>query len=374
MHPEPASESAAPAAAAAPARHVLDPASGLSAWLGQRGQPAWRARAIRRWLHGRRATSFSDMTDLPRDLRAELDADFRIWTTTVAVHKRADDGTEKLLLELSDGQRIECVLLRESGGPGGEGDRRTVCISSQVGCAMGCVFCASGIDGVVRNLTTGEILEQLLRLALLLPTDERLSHVVVMGMGEPLANLDRLLPALAEAQDPDGLGISQRRITISTVGLPQAIDRLSAANPGYHLAVSLHAADDELRTRLVPVNRAIGLADVMAAADRYWETSGRRLTFEYVLLGGVNDSPDDAVRLARLLRGRAALVNVIPYNTVAGMPWKEPTPAARERFLDLLREAGVNVQVRRRTGARIDAACGQLRRLAARETPAPASG
>lgn len=356
-----AAESASNAQSTGPAagpRHVLDPGSGLADWLATRGQPRWRAGAIHRWLHGRRAASFADMTDLPRDLRADLEAEFRIWTTSISVHQRADDGTEKLLLQLADGQRIECVLLRD-------GDRRTVCISSQVGCAMGCVFCASGIDGVVRNLTTGEIAEQLLRLAALLPAGERLSHIVVMGMGEPLANLDRLLPALAEAQDPEGLGISQRRITISTVGLPPAIDRLAAANPGYHLAVSLHAADDELRTRLVPVNKAIGLADVMAAADRYWETSGRRLTFEYVLLGDVNDSPDQAAALARLLGRRAALVNVIPYNAVAGMCWKEPTPAARERFLDVLREAGINVQVRRRKGESIAAACGQLRRSAA---------
>jgi 23S rRNA (adenine2503-C2)-methyltransferase len=340
-------------------RHVLDPAGGLGEWLAAQGQPGWRGRVIWRWLHGRRAGSFADMTDLPRGLRAALEAEYRIWTTTIALHRRADDGTEKLLLELADGQRIECVLLRD-------GERRTVCISSQVGCAMGCVFCASGIDGVVRNLTTGEIVEQLLRLALLLPAGERLSHIVVMGMGEPLANLDRLLPALAEAQDAEGLGISQRRITVSTVGLPPAIDRLAALDPGYHLAVSLHAADDELRTRLVPVNKAIGLAEVMAAADRYWEASGRRLTFEYVLLGRENDSVEDARRLARLLGGRAALVNVIPYNAVAGMPWREPTPAARDAFLDVLRSAGVNVQVRRRKGARIDAACGQLRRIAAR--------
>ncbi len=343
--------------------HILEPATGdsagdaLAAWLTDQGQPAWRAKAIRRWLIARRASSFADMTDLPKGLRTALEGAFRIWTTSIARHHRADDGTEKLLLELHDGQRIECVLLRD-------GDRRTVCISSQVGCAMGCVFCASGIDGVVRNLTTGEIIEQLLRLQLLLPAEERLSHIVVMGMGEPLANLDRLLPALASAQDPDGLGISQRRITVSTVGLPAGIDRLADENPGYHLAVSLHAADDELRTRLVPVNKAIGLADVMAAADRYWETSGRRLTFEYVLLGGVNDSPEHAASLVRLLGGRAALVNIIPYNAVAGLPWREPTQGSRERFLDVLRDAGVNVQVRRRKGARIDAACGQLRRIA----------
>ena len=338
--------------------HLLDPGAGLEPFLASVGEPAWRARAIRRWLFARRADSFTTMTDLPRPLRDRLAERFTIWTTSIAAHKTADDGTEKLLLELADGHRIECVLLRD-------GVRRTVCISSQVGCAMGCVFCASGIDGVVRNLSTGEIVEQLLRLALLLPAEERLSHVVVMGMGEPLANLDRLLPALAVARDPDGLGISQRRITISTVGLPPAIDRLVELDAGYNLAVSLHAADDELRTRLVPVNKAIGLDAVMTAADRYWEASGRRLTFEYVLLGEVNDSQADAERLARLLGGRASLVNVIPYNPVAGMPWKEPSRQAVERFLDVLAAAGVNVQVRRRKGARIDAACGQLRRMAA---------
>jgi 23S rRNA (adenine2503-C2)-methyltransferase len=338
--------------------HILEPGDLLPAWVAEQGQPAWRVKAIRRWLFGGRAASFADMTDLSKGLRAGLEGAFRIWTTSIARHNRADDGTEKLLLELHDGQRIECVLLRD-------GERRTVCISSQVGCAMGCVFCASGIDGVVRNLTTGEIIEQLLRLQQLLPPTERLSHIVVMGMGEPLANLDRLLPALAAAQDPDGLGISQRRITISTVGLPPAIDRLAAENPGYHLAVSLHAAEDPLRTQLVPVNKSIGIAEVMAAADRYWEASGRRLTFEYVLLGGVNDSQEHARSLVRLLGGRAALVNVIPYNAVAGMPWREPSQGSRDRFLDTLREAGVNVQVRRRKGARIDAACGQLRRIAA---------
>jgi 23S rRNA (adenine2503-C2)-methyltransferase len=345
-----------PAAQGATVPHILEQDGHLGAWLERQGQPAWRARAIRRWLFERRAATFADMTDLPKGLRAGLDRDFRIWTTSIARHSKAEDGTEKLLLALHDGQRIECVLLRD-------GDRRTVCISSQVGCAMGCVFCASGLDGVIRNLTTGEILEQLLRLQQLLPATERLSHIVVMGMGEPLANLDRLLPALAVAQDPEGLGISQRRITVSTVGLPAAIDRLAAENPGYHLAVSLHAAEDQLRTRLVPVNKSIGLADVMAAADRYWEASGRRLTFEYVLLGGVNDSPEDAGRLVRLLGRRAALVNVIPYNAVAGLEWREPSKGSQERFLDVLRQAGVNVQVRRRKGARIDAACGQLRRL-----------
>jgi len=347
------------AAGPQPLPHALEPGDTLDRSLADLGQPAWRAGAVRRWLFASRAESFADMTDLPAVLRGHLAERFTIWTTTVAAHTRADDGTEKLLLELADGQRIECVLLRERRP---DGHRRTACISTQVGCAMGCVFCASGVDGVIRNLTAGEILEQLLRITRLLPADERLSHVVVMGMGEPLANLDRLLPALAVARDPEGLGISARRITISTVGLPPAIDRLAAEASIYHLAVSLHAATDELRTRLVPVNKAIGLDEVLAAADRYWEASGRRLTFEYVLLGGVNDSVADAEALVRLLGGRAPLVNVIPYNSVAGMPWREPEARDQERFLETLRAAGVNVQVRRRKGARIDAACGQLRR------------
>ena len=349
-----------------PALHILEPNAELGRWLAEEGQPAWRGRGIRRWLFERRAAAFEAMSDLPKTVRTRLSERFSIWTTSIVRHQADDDGTEKLLLALADGERIECVLLREhhEGGP-----RRTVCISSQVGCAMGCVFCASGLDGVVRNLTTGEILEQILRLSHLLPAEERVSHVVVMGMGEPLANLDRLLPALRVAQDADGFGISHRRITISTVGLPKAIDRLTAENPGFHLAVSLHAADDELRTRIVPVNRSIGLAEVMAAADRYWEASGRRLTYEYVLLGGLNDSPEHARKLIRLLGNRAALVNVIPYNTVAGLPYREPSPAARETFLELLRKAGVNVQVRRRKGSRIDAACGQLRRLAIGDIP-----
>ncbi len=357
-----------------PLLHLLDPGADLAGWLEARGQPAWRARAILRWALARRAASFAAMTDQPAALRADLAAAFTMRSATVAVHDRAADGTEKLLLSLADGHRIECVLLRggvdpAEGGAHDDGprptDRITACISSQVGCAMGCVFCASGIDGVVRNLTAGEILEQLVHLSALLPAEERISHVVVMGMGEPLANLDRLLPALDRVQDRDGFGISPRRITISTVGLPPAIDRLADERPVYHLAVSLHAADDQTRTRLVPVNRAIGLDAVMAAADRYWAASGRRLTFEYVLLGGVNDSADDARGLTALLGGRAALVNVIPYNPVAGMPWQEPSTVARERFLGILRDAGVNVQVRRRKGHRINAACGQLRRAAA---------
>jgi 23S rRNA (adenine2503-C2)-methyltransferase len=290
-----------------------------------------------------------------------LAAEFHLWTTGVVRHQQAADGTEKLLLELADGRRIECVQLRD-------GPRRPICISSQVGCAMGCVFCASGLDGMERNLTPGEIVEQMLRLQRLLPAGERVSHIVVMGMGEPLANLDRVLAALGEASRKDGLGISARRITISTVGLPEAMDRLTAQQPRYHLAVSLHAPNDALRDQLVPVNRKIGLARVLAAADRYFEASGRRLTFEYVLLGDLNDRPEHARQLAGLLRGRPMLLNVIPYNPVAGLPFRTPTAEAQRQFREILEQAGLAIQFRRRKGDEISAACGQLRRVA--EKPA----
>jgi 23S rRNA (adenine2503-C2)-methyltransferase len=340
--------------------HLLDPSNReLSDWLSRRDLPSYRASQVRQWLLKRRAAAFDEMTDLPQQLRSELAHDFAIWTTNVAGHHQADDGTEKLLLGLADGGQIECVLLRDAA-------RRTICISTQVGCAMGCVFCASGLEGVDRNLTAGEIVEQMLRLQRLLPDDERLSHIVVMGMGEPLANLDRLLAALDLASSEKGLGISARRITISTVGLPPAIDRLARMECRYHLAVSLHAPNDELRNRLVPVNRKIGLDAVFAASDRYFEASGRRLTFEYVLLADINDRPQHAHELVARLRGRPALLNVIPYNPVAGLPYRTPSQRAIRQFREILEAANIVVQFRQRKGDKINAACGQLRRSAAR--------
>jgi 23S rRNA (adenine2503-C2)-methyltransferase len=340
-----------------PVRNLLEQSTEeLADWLAAHGEPRYRADQVRGWLFERRAAGFDQMTNLPNRLRQKLADEFTIWTSRIALHRQAADGTEKLLLALADDHRIECVLIREH-------DRRTICISTQVGCAMGCVFCASGLDGVVRNLTTGEILEQMLHLQRLLPADERLSNIVVMGMGEPLANLSALLPALRTATSPTGLGIGARKITVSTVGLPAAMDRLTAEDVQYHLAVSLHAPDDELRSQLVPVSRNIGLSAVMAAADRFFDANRRRLTFEYVLLGGLNDQPEHARRLANVLAGRMALLNVIPYNPVAGLPYQTPTAPAQERFLQILDQAGINVQVRTRKGDRIDAACGQLRRL-----------
>lgn len=339
-----------------PRPHLLDlTAEDLRHWLDERGYPPFRNGQIWAWVMQRRAESFDGMSDLPKKLREELESSFRLWTATVAAHQKADDGTEKLLFELADSGRIECVLLREEA-------RRSICVSSQVGCAMGCVFCASGLDGVDRNLSRGEILEQMLRLQRLLPDEERLSHIVMMGMGEPLANLDSVLAALEVARDPQGLGISPRRITISTVGLPAAIDRLSKYATPFHLAISLHAPNNALRDRLVPVNAKIGIDDILSAADRYFAATGRRLTFEYVLLAGINDTQQCALELVRLLRGRISMLNVIPYNQVAGLPYETPSSEAIHNFRNFLLEGGINIMFRQRKGDGIDAACGQLRR------------
>lgn len=296
------------------------------------------------------------MTDLPKALRLELASALPLWTTKVRRHHASEDGTEKLLLETADGETVECVLLRD------DKDHRTACISTQIGCAMGCTFCATGMDGLVRNLTKGEILEQLVRLAGLLPREERLSHVVVMGMGEPLANLDNLLAALETATSPKGLGISARRITISTVGLPRGIRRLGDAGPQYHLAVSLHAPNDTLRNQLIPANRNVGIGAILEATDDYFAKTRRRVTFEVVLLAGVNDSAASANELANLLCGKPVLVNLIPFNPVPELPFETPSPASVVRFAGTLENAGIAVQTRFRKGDKIEAACGQLRR------------
>ncbi len=337
-------------------RPILDLTSAeLLDWLTARGQPRMRARQVRRWLIAARAENFEQMTDLPRALRDELTRDFLPLGTRIERHQTAQDGTHKLLLRLADDRFIECVLIQEN-------DRRTACISTQVGCGMGCVFCASGLNGVVRNLTAGEILEQLLRLRNLLPADERLTNVVVMGMGEPLANLDNLIEALDAAGDKDGLNLGARHVTVSTVGLPAKIKRLADLGRQYHLAVSLHAPNDELRSQVVPTNPRTGLAAILEAADYFFEKNGRRVTFEYVLLGGVNDGPEQARELVTLLRGRCAHVNLIPFNEVEGLPYRRPRAEKVDVFTATLKTAGISVKVRKRKGAEIDAACGQLRR------------
>jgi len=241
----------------------------LAAWMADRGHPAYRARQVLRWVFGRRGEAFAAMSDLPRPLREDLDAEWAVFGTRTAYQSLAPDGTEKLLLECADGRSVECLLMVEE-------DRRTVCISTQVGCGMGCVFCASGLKGVERNLTRGEIVEQVLRLRNLLPPGERLTNIVVMGMGESLANLDHLIAALDRLCTTEGLGLSPRRVTISTVGLPEKMRKLAALDRHYHLAVSLHAPTEALRNRLVPINERVGLGAVIAAADEYFRASGRR--------------------------------------------------------------------------------------------------
>jgi 23S rRNA (adenine2503-C2)-methyltransferase len=327
----------------------------LLTWLRERGQPRLRTRQLRRWVIAGRAESFEQMTDLPLGLRSELAEAFVPLGSEIVRHQESTDGTHKLLLRLRDGQMVECVLIQEN-------DRRTACISTQVGCGMGCVFCASGLNGVARNLSSGEILEQLVRLRNLMPSPERLTNIVVMGMGEPLANLDNLIAALDVATHKDGLGIGARHVTVSTVGLPQKMRNLAERGKQYHLAVSLHAPNDELRTRIVPTNDKTGIADILAAADYFFEKNGRRVTFEYVLLRDLNDRPEHARELARLLSGRCAHINLIPFNDVVGLPYRRPTDAAVMAFVRRLKEEGLSVKVRKRKGSEIDAACGQLRR------------
>lgn len=326
----------------------------LAAWLTARGFPAYRAEQIRRWIFGKRVNDFDAMHDVPAALRKQLTEEFSLFPATELRHQVAGDRTEKLLLQLHDGEVIECVLMRET-------DRRTICISTQVGCAMGCVFCASGMLGLKRNLTTGEILEQVLRLDRRLGPDERITNVVVMGIGEPLANLKSLLPALESLNDKGGMGLGARRITVSTVGLPDKIRELAALDKQFNLAVSLHAPNNALRDKLVKVNHRIGIDAILDAADEFFHKTGRRVTYEYVLLSGVNDGAEQARELARLLQPRIAHVNLIPMNGVSELPYVEPTAPRTDDFVRILTAAGVPATVRKRKGADIDAACGQLR-------------
>jgi 23S rRNA (adenine2503-C2)-methyltransferase len=298
--------------------------------------------------------SFAEMHDLPLRLRTALEERFDFFSSNIVAHRVAQDRTEKLLLSMSDGSTVECVLMREP-------ERRTVCISTQVGCGMGCVFCASGMLGLKRNLSVAEILEQILRLDRLLAADERITNVVVMGIGEPLANLPALVPALDTLNEKGGMGLGARRITVSTVGLPEKIAELAELDRAYNLAVSLHAPNDALRNQLVPVNEKIGIEAILRAADLYFERTGRRVTYEYVLLGGVNDSTKHAQQLAALLCDRNAHVNLIPMNDVSELPFHSPERPQTERFVELLEAAGIAATVRKRKGADIDAACGQLR-------------
>jgi len=353
----------------------------LVSWLRDRGEPAYRAKQIHRHVARGSAADWDELTDLPTSLRADLARSFR-WSAVrpLTVEASADGETRKALLELSDGHRIESVLMPHHGA------RNAVCISTQAGCPMACAFCATGEMGLIRNLTAGEIVDQvrywqgvMLRErrgvggAEPLRRAARVSHVVYMGMGEPFNNYDATLASVRALMDPDAFGISPRRITISTCGIVTGIDALAAEGLPINLAVSLHAADDRTRTSIMPVNRKWGVDDVLDASARYVERTKRRVTFEYVLLGGVNDSEETAALLAKRIaeRGRTSAyhVNLIPVNPGPG-GFRRPPEARMERFAEILREGGIAATVRISKGQDILAGCGQLKVEEGRAAPA----
>ncbi len=361
-----------------PAAHLADlDAPGRRDAVRALGQPAFRADQLSRHYFGRLTDSPEDMTDLPVAARREL-TDALLPTLLTGVTEQACDRglTRKTLWQAPDGSRVESVLMRYP-------DRVTICVSSQAGCGMGCPFCATGQSGLTRNLSTGEIVTQIFNGARTLARGEmaggpgRISNVVFMGMGEPLANYNNVLAAIRRMTDPvpDGLGISQRSVTVSTVGLVPAIGKLAREGLSVRLAVSLHAPDDELRDELVPVNRRWQVAEVLDAAWGYADATGRRVSIEYALIRDVNDQPWRADLLARLLRGRLAHVNLIPLNPTPGSRWTASDPDVAAEFEARLADRGIPVTVRDTRGREIDGACGQLAAAADRIAAGrPASG
>jgi 23S rRNA (adenine2503-C2)-methyltransferase len=349
-------------------------------------QPKYRVAQLLEWLYVHRVTSWAAMTNLPKPLREKLKESFSLQTLELVRKQGAPDTTQKFLWRLHDHSLIESVLIPANPALYGEAsDRHTLCVSTQVGCAYGCKFCASGLDGWKRNLTPDEIVEQVLSVERLGPQPTVLSqsstaqpptgdcglrtvdNLVVMGMGEPLANYDHLLKALRILNAPWGGGIGARKITISTSGLAPQIRRLATEPMQFRLAISLHGATDEVRNKIMPVNRKYPLKELVAACEEYQGRKGRMLTFEYILIAGVNDSVEQAKPLAALARKLFAKVNLIPYNQVDGLPWKRPDEETQEKFLAALEKQKVVAMLRREKGHDIDAACGQLRLKTERE-------
>ena len=328
----------------------------LEAALAELGEPKFRARQIFRWL-ARGVSSFEEMTDLSRALREKLSAAFSIpGLKQLRKQVSAFDGTIKYLWELPDGNAVETVVMRYRHG-------NTVCISSQVGCRQGCAFCASTIGGLIRNLEPSEMLEEVL-------SSEResglkISNIVLMGIGEPLDNFDNVMRFLRLVNHPDGANIGMRHISLSTCGLIERFDDLAAEDLQLTLSVSLHAPDDETRSRIMPANRGRGVEALIAACEAYYRKTGRRISFEYAMIDGVNDTPDHARMLAKHARRVCAHVNLIPLNHVEERPFRPSTPEHLRAFIRILEEAGVNVTVRRSLGGDVDASCGQLRKKVA---------
>ena len=323
-------------------------------------QAAYRAKQIAQWLYEKRANSFDAMSNLPQPLRNELAEKFAFERFEQVRVLGSNDTTQKFLFRLRDGNLIESVLIPASPALYGEAsDRRTICVSTQVGCAYGCKFCASGLEGWTRNLHASEIVQQLI--AVEGASGEKIDNVVFMGMGELLANFDNLLRAVQIINAPWGLGIGARRITISTSGLAPQIRKLADNRLQVRLAVSLHGATDEVRSQIMPVNRKYNVATLLDACDYYARHKKQRITFEFILIDGVNDSDAEAHELAKHCARIGAKVNLIPYNTVAGLEWKRPPRGRQERFLSILHRHGTAATLRREKGHDIDAACGQLR-------------
>jgi 23S rRNA (adenine2503-C2)-methyltransferase len=361
-----------PAAGARDARPGLSgvPVDDLESWLSARDQPAYRAKQLADHIWSGAAQSSHELHTLPQTLRTELCDEFRVSTLLQTDISPADDGlTQKALHRLDDGRLVESVLMRYPAR-GWRRARATVCISSQAGCAVGCPFCATGELGFERDLETAEIVDQArFWRHWLAGVGQRLTNVVFMGMGEPLLNADRVLEAAAALTDGGRFGLGARHVTISTSGVIPGMERLIEERPQYTLAVSLHAARPELRDVLVPLNRRYPVDAVVDAAGRYAAQTGRRVTYEYVMIDGINDTHDDAAALARLLRGQHAHVNLIPMNPVAHTPWGPSKPERIEAFALVLRNAEIGATVRRNRGVEIGAACGQL---AADQAGAPA--
>jgi 23S rRNA (adenine2503-C2)-methyltransferase len=332
--------------------------AGLEDFFESIGEKKFRATQVMKWIHQLGITDFQQMNNLSKDLRTQLDASSCVQNLHVTKDQVSKDGTRKWLLQLHDGNHIEAVFIPEN-------DRGTLCVSSQVGCALDCSFCSTGRQGFNRNLTTAEIISQVWLAAHLLEEEKKpgrkITNVVMMGMGEPLLNFDNVVSAVRIMMDDFAYGLSKRRVTVSTAGVVPAMDRLGDTLD-MRLAVSLHATNDELRDQLVPVNKKYPLKELMAACRRFIEkqNSRSRITFEYVLLDGVNDKPEHARELIKLLKGIPTLMNLIPFNPFEGSGYRTSSKKAVSRFSEVLHNAGMTTVVRKTRGEDIDAACGQL--------------
>lgn len=336
----------------------------LQNWMAEKGEKPFRAAQVYDWIYGKGALSFDQMSNLSKELRARLAGEFSFPVIQEVRRVESEDReTLKFLWQLPDGKRVESVLILS-------GDRRTVCISCQVGCPARCAFCASGKEGLLRNLSPAEIVEQVLHIDRFLKGQgERVSHLVFMGMGEPMENYEAVVKAVAIFNAPEGFNISQRRITISTVGVVEGIHRLAKEDLKVNLVLSLHAPNQHIRKKIIPYARKYPLEEILLAMDSYSRETKRDITYEYTLIAGINDAPSHAEELARLLMGKQCTVNLIPYNPVPGLRLHRPEKENIEMFRTCLEEAGINTTWRYTKGKDIAAACGQLALQPATESP-----